>query len=609
MRSTDSRTRWGRAWRGGPFRGERYGTSLRWLEANGRECVRMIALVVRDSAWRTLAPDAGSVRLHAGPRGRWIVRARTRVGRGTLDWRIEIASRAQGIDVSATMTAERDIVTNRAGLVVLLPVATFAGARYFAQHTQGKATRGRLPEAIAPHQPLLDLAGARIAAPDGTTLSLVFGGEVFEMEDQRNWLDPTFKLYSRALARPFPYRLRDGTAVRQTVAIDLLNVAAPRKVAPARPRPGRLPLIGVATAPGRVPRDTRITSALREIEPRFLVHRTGVSARDVGAAHRLAASLGTTLRLECFGVSPALAEAVAQARPEGIAIYKTPPHEARALRRRAPDSARIGGTFSDFVLLNRNGLDRTAQRAVFALCPTVHARDDRSLVETLDALPRILAQAKRIAGDRPLDVGPCSLRRRLVPRTGQPADRPPTGDGKPYDVDPRQGEPIAAAWLVCVIALASVARVASVCTFEAAGARGIIDATQDDDREAGATRTPVHAALAALGRRLRAPLRLYRVNAAAGAAFALTFEREELWLVDLLGRARELPAPLGPASRIVGAQGGFRWSRPTGARLSAYGIARFAMPDRDEARVRRIAAAWCEGAAATSDARMPRTAA
>jgi hypothetical protein len=541
----------------------------------------MVALVVRDRAWRTLSPQTGSVRTRLRDDGHWTVRARTQVDASTLHWRLVVAPRDDGIDVSASMAAEGDVVTNRAGLVVLLPTAVFAGARYVAQHAHGDATRGRLPTSIAPHQPLVDLAGVRLHARDGMTLRFAFEGEVFEMEDQRNWLDPTFKLYSRALSRPIPYRMRDGACVRQTAAIDLERAAARTSRSPSRSVRGRLPSLGVATAPGRVPRERRVVAALVQAGVRHIVHRTTGTAVDVVKADALAAALSGVVVLECFGTGEALAEAVSVVRPAAIASHQTTRTERKALHRRSDRSARVGGTFADFVMLNRNGIEGDAQRVVFALCPTVHARDDRSLVETLDALPEVLAQAKRIAGRRPLDIGPCSLRRRLWPRTGRPVED---------DVDPRQDEAIAAAWLASLVALASVAGVDRLCAFEAAGPRGIVHNTQS-----GALRTPAHAVLAALASHVRGSLTLYGVRACAGAAFVLHTVADELWLVDLQGRSRTLPPSLGAARHIVATGGDATWSRPASiARLPAYGIARIALPRRDDRRLARMAARWCE---------------
>src|SRR5512132_1457484 len=107
--------RWGRALSCGPFRGERYAGSLRWLCVDATECVRMVGLVVRDRAWRTLLPIA--LRERQGVAA-WTLDARTPVGTGVLAWRLLVAARPRGIDVRATMRAEGDIVTNRAGIVV-----------------------------------------------------------------------------------------------------------------------------------------------------------------------------------------------------------------------------------------------------------------------------------------------------------------------------------------------------------------------------------------------------------------------------------------------------------------------------------------------------------
>ena len=592
--------RWGETLRCGPFVGERYGTTLRWLAAGGHECVRMIAAVVRDRAWRTLSPDARSVRRRLGDGGRWTVRARTPVGAATLVWRLEVAPRARGIEVSVAMVAERDVVTNRAGLVVLLPAATFAGARFVAEHRDGTVTRGSLPRAIAPHQPMLGLAGARIAAANGPALALGFEGETFEMEDQRNWLDPSFKLYSRALSRPVPYRIRDGARVEQRVRIDLVESGSTQlRARPRAPRRGRLPAVGIATAPGRVPSEVQIVAALREIEPAFVLHRTDAKGSDVPRARALAASLGASLRVEAFHGGDALVDALLRAGASSVAMYFSREGAVNALRERAP-AAVTGGTFADFVMLNRTGVAPGAHRAIFALCPTVHASDDRSLVETLDTLPCVFAQARRLAAGRPVDAGPCALRRRLVPRNGRPADRPRSPLGVPYDVDARQGEPIAAAWLAVAIAVAGAEGIDSLCAFEAAGARGIIGAHEPFPTapQAGyGRRTPAYAVLQALVGVRRAPVVLHGLRAADGAVFSLGGDRAELWLVELSGRARPLPravSALGPPFRLDPDAKGASWrAAKFDQPLGAYAIARIALARSSQRSVAAIARDWC----------------
>ena len=44
-------------------------------------------------------------------------------------------------------------------------------------------------------------------------------GDTFEMEDQRNWTDASYKTYVRPLALPHPYSLPAGETLRQSVEL------------------------------------------------------------------------------------------------------------------------------------------------------------------------------------------------------------------------------------------------------------------------------------------------------------------------------------------------------------------------------------------------------
>ena len=48
---------------------------------------------------------------------------------------------------------------------------------------------------------------------------------MFEMEDQRNWSDASYKTYSRPLSLPFPYPIAAGERVRQSVWIGVKEAA------------------------------------------------------------------------------------------------------------------------------------------------------------------------------------------------------------------------------------------------------------------------------------------------------------------------------------------------------------------------------------------------
>ena len=61
-------------------------------------------------------------------------------------------------------------------------------------------------------------------------------GDTFEMEDQRNWTDASYKTYVRPLALPWPYTLAKGTVIEQAVRLSVHGT--PAGPGPARQRGG-----------------------------------------------------------------------------------------------------------------------------------------------------------------------------------------------------------------------------------------------------------------------------------------------------------------------------------------------------------------------------------
>jgi len=111
------------------------------------------------------------------------------------------------------------IRTNRAGFVVLHPVA-LAGSALRVQRPDGQTEAGRFPLTISPSQPFRDIAGL-IWDVGPVRATLGFTGDVFEMEDQRNWSDGSFKTYCRPLRLPWPYDLTPGFPVRQGLRLQI----------------------------------------------------------------------------------------------------------------------------------------------------------------------------------------------------------------------------------------------------------------------------------------------------------------------------------------------------------------------------------------------------
>ncbi len=159
---------------------------------------------------------------------------------------VRVEARASALRVTCDLESESAFQTNRTGLVVLHPHQV-AGGELVVTHSDGAVEQTRFPSAISPHQPVFDIVGLSWR-DDGLDISATFDGDVFEMEDQRNWSDASFKTYSRPLGLPFPYSIEPGERVIQSVTITVTEAraagggccrrshrAAARRIVPADP--------------------------------------------------------------------------------------------------------------------------------------------------------------------------------------------------------------------------------------------------------------------------------------------------------------------------------------------------------------------------------------
>lgn len=199
---------------------------LRRLCADGREIMRSLGLVVRDRFWGTHSLVQQHSETVANSR-RWqrsvegVVMADD--GKVSLAWSIEMDISGAGVSVSAELRAPRDFSTCRAGLMLLHPLDGVVGAPVSVMHSDGELQAGIFPELISPSQPFFDIARMIHSPVPGLTLDWRLSGDVFEMEDQRNWSDASFKTYNRPLAWPCPYVIAAGENVVQRIELTLLR--------------------------------------------------------------------------------------------------------------------------------------------------------------------------------------------------------------------------------------------------------------------------------------------------------------------------------------------------------------------------------------------------
>ena len=134
-----------------------------------------------------------------------------------------------------------------------------------------------------------------------------------------------------------------------------------------------------------------------------------------------------------------------------------------------------GGTRAYFTELNRATLPLDTMDVVsYTLNPQVHAFDNASITETLAAQPETVRSARAIVGDRPLVVGPITLRPPFNPNATGPDLEPAPGE-LPSSVDYRQPSLFAAGWLAGSLNALGNAGVDALTYFETTGWRGLIE--------------------------------------------------------------------------------------------------------------------------------------
>ncbi|MEJ1938452.1 hypothetical protein WDZ92_50300, partial [Nostoc sp. NIES-2111] len=189
--------------------------------------MRAISFLVRDDAWRTPAQQISDLVVEE-TEGRFALRfgSLVDVGGARLKSRISYEASAEGRLVArVSVEPLTDFMTNRTGFVVLHPLEGVAGARVEVEHASGGHEAVTLGATINPAQPLKDIREVTHEPAPGLRATVRMEGDVFEMEDHRNWTDASFKTYSRPLALPFPFKLEQGKKVEQTITLTLADAA------------------------------------------------------------------------------------------------------------------------------------------------------------------------------------------------------------------------------------------------------------------------------------------------------------------------------------------------------------------------------------------------
>jgi len=196
---------------------------LRRVMLGDVEVVRRIYVGLRGPDWAAIPNVMADLKSQVTEKD-FVVSYTIKNQQGDFDfsWKIEIHGDALGqIVFKAHGKAESNFNYNRASICVLHPLKESIGKKVHWVDSLGAAHTGNFPEFINPQQPFLNTQAIEYEVSPELVLSLKYTGDEFEMEDQRNWSDGSFKTYSPPQARQKPFKATAGFEMIQTVTLGL----------------------------------------------------------------------------------------------------------------------------------------------------------------------------------------------------------------------------------------------------------------------------------------------------------------------------------------------------------------------------------------------------
>ena len=168
---------------------------LRRVKSSGVEVIRAIYGAVRDKNWDTVEPRLEIERIEQGDDSFSLnFTAHHENEPISFSWKGMIEGRGGVLEFTFDGRVEKSFLRNRIGICVLHPIVECAGKACRVQHSDGTWEEGSFPRFISPHQPFKDIQALSWHPSDRVQARIQLEGEVFEMEDQRNWTDASFKM-------------------------------------------------------------------------------------------------------------------------------------------------------------------------------------------------------------------------------------------------------------------------------------------------------------------------------------------------------------------------------------------------------------------------------
>ena len=489
---------------------------LRYIKFGDKEIIRRIYVAVRDHNWDTIKPVLSNVQMDIANDSFSITYSVNNI-QNNIDffWKGIIVGKANGsVNFSMEGEARSTFWRNRIGFCILYPMEC-AGTECQIEHVNGTIKKNTFPKFIAPQlivdgkpSPVESFSDIR-AIVQKVSLDLWakvrFEGDTFEMEDQRNWTDASFKTYSTPFKQPFPVEVKAGTKISQT--FDLTLKGQVPKLKPigtddeitfsiGKKTLEKLPKIGLDEASHGHPLNQKEMTRLKVLNlshQRINLHLSDLDheaklRQSSIEAHKLGINLETALFLsnDAEAELQAFVKLLEKIKPPIANFFIFHKEEistsekwillAKKYLQKHDYNVKIGsGTNVFFTDLNRSTTPIKIMDLVsYSINPQVHAFDNLSLIETLAAQAETVKSTSRFSNNKPIAVTPVTFQMRFNPNATAPESKLEP-DQLPSQVDVRQMSLFGAGWTLGSLKYLCESEAHSLTYFETTGWRGVME--------------------------------------------------------------------------------------------------------------------------------------
>jgi hypothetical protein len=401
-------------------------SAIRNITYQGAQIIDLLYTAIRPWDWSTLDPEEHTENVEISGEN-CIVTINDRIN-DSLHGKLVLTLQPNGkFTIDYQLTGLADFEINRWGVCFCLHTGDWMGSTVTASGNTYSLLKEISPQRVIDGvtQGLFPASNdMHFVAPDKRSLKVISTGKVLEAEDQRNWTDNTYKIYSGSLAEPRPFIIEKGAEWEQRVEFEVTPPAAliPDGSKIIAKEIAALPRIGVQfNGEPLLPSDD-LEKALFILDiDHIRINEESLSAQKIATVSK------SGLALEAALLSPNSGDGLLQEvehlsnrvpagsrlliHREGRGIVQT-----QDLPKNTSLNSYIPGSDAYLVDLHRNEYN-FGDAVSYSMAPTVHSTDPETIFKTLYTQKESIEFAKKFVAPQ-VSVSPITFSTRGNPETG-----------------------------------------------------------------------------------------------------------------------------------------------------------------------------------------------